>query len=57
VVDETTPFLANNPYGVAKLYAHLMARTYRQSYDMFACGGIPVNECGNHEWGSGNWLS
>jgi len=43
VIDETTPFLANNPYGVAKLYAHLMTRTYRQSYDMFACGGILFN--------------
>ena len=43
VIDESTPFLANNPYGVAKLYAHLMTRTYRQSYDMFACGGILFN--------------
>jgi GDPmannose 4,6-dehydratase len=43
VVDETTPFLANNPYGVAKLYAHLMARTYRESYGLFTCGGILFN--------------
>jgi GDPmannose 4,6-dehydratase len=43
VVNENTPFCANNPYGVAKLYAHLMTRTYRQSYDMFACGGILFN--------------
>jgi GDPmannose 4,6-dehydratase len=43
VVDETTPFLANNPYGVAKLYAHLMMRTYRESYGIFACGGILFN--------------
>lgn len=43
VVDESTPFLANNPYGAAKLYAHVMMRTYRQSYDMFACGGILFN--------------
>jgi len=43
VVDETTHFLANNPYGVAKLYAHLMMRTYRESYGMFACGGILFN--------------
>jgi GDPmannose 4,6-dehydratase len=35
--------LANNPYGVAKLYAHLMVDTYRQSYGMFACGGILFN--------------
>lgn len=43
VIDETTPVLANNPYGVAKLYAHLMVDTYRQSYGMFACGGILFN--------------
>ncbi len=43
VVDETTPYGANNPYGVAKLYAHLMTDTYRQSYDLFACGGILFN--------------
>jgi GDPmannose 4,6-dehydratase len=43
MVDETTPFLPNNPYGVAKLYAHLMTKTYRESYDMFACGGILFN--------------
>jgi GDPmannose 4,6-dehydratase len=43
VVDETTPFLANNPYGVAKLYAHLMTQVYHQSYGMFACGGILFN--------------
>jgi GDPmannose 4,6-dehydratase len=43
VIDETTPFLANNPYGVAKLYAHMMVDTYRQSYGMFACGGILFN--------------
>jgi GDPmannose 4,6-dehydratase len=43
VIDETAPFLANNPYGVAKLYAHLMVDTYRQSYGLFACGGILFN--------------
>jgi GDPmannose 4,6-dehydratase len=43
VIDETAPFCANNPYGVAKLYAHLMTRTYRESYGMFACGGILFN--------------
>jgi GDPmannose 4,6-dehydratase len=43
VVDETTPFLPNNPYGVAKLYAHLMTRTYAESYGMFACGGLLFN--------------
>ena len=43
IIDESAPLGANNPYGVAKLYAHLMVETYRQSYDMFACGGILFN--------------
>ena len=43
VVDESTSFKANNPYGVAKLYAHLMTLTYRESFDLFACGGILFN--------------
>jgi GDPmannose 4,6-dehydratase len=43
VCDESTPFLANNPYGIAKLYAHQMMANYRKSYDMFACGGILFN--------------
>jgi GDPmannose 4,6-dehydratase len=43
VVDEDTPFRANNPYGIAKLYSHLMTANYRDSYDMFACGGILFN--------------
>lgn len=42
-VDESTPFLANNPYGIAKLYAHLMTVNYRESYDMFACAGMLFN--------------
>ncbi len=42
-VDEATPFKANNPYGVAKLYSHLMTLTYRDSFDLFACGGILFN--------------
>lgn len=43
IMDEQTPFLANNPYGIAKLYAHLMMRNYRESYGMFACAGILFN--------------
>lgn len=43
VVDETTPAFANNPYGAAKLYAHVMTHVYRQSYGLFACGGILFN--------------
>jgi GDPmannose 4,6-dehydratase len=40
---EETLFDANNPYGIAKSYAHMMVRSYRESYDMFACGGILFN--------------
>lgn len=40
---EETPIDANNPYGIAKAYAHMMTRCYRESYDMFACGGILFN--------------
>ncbi len=43
VVNERTEFRANNPYGTAKLYAHLMTATYRESFDLFACGGILFN--------------
>ncbi|MCD4686648.1 MAG: GDP-mannose 4,6-dehydratase [Anaerolineae bacterium] len=43
VCDESTPFLANNPYGVAKLYAHQIMRTYRESYGLWACAGILFN--------------
>jgi len=41
--DESTPFDANNPYGIAKAYAHMMTRCYRESYGMFAVGGILFN--------------
>lgn len=40
---EETPIDANNPYGIAKAYAHMMTRSYRESYGMFACGGILFN--------------
>lgn len=43
IVDEHTPFLASTPYGIAKLYGHLMMRNYRESYEMFAAGGILFN--------------
>ncbi|MBI3485335.1 GDP-mannose 4,6-dehydratase [Candidatus Daviesbacteria bacterium] len=38
--DETTPFIPNNPYGVAKLFAHHNARIYREGTDKLwvACG-------------------
>ncbi len=41
--NESTPMDANNPYGIAKAYAHMMVRCYRQSYGMFTCGGFLFN--------------
>ncbi|SRR5258706_5922339 len=41
--NESTLFDANNPYGIAKSYAHMMTRCYRESYGMFACAGILFN--------------
>ncbi len=41
--DESTPIFANNPYGIAKAYAHMMVDCYRQSYGMFVCAGILFN--------------
>ena len=41
--NEQTPIFANNPYGIAKAYAHMMIGCYRKSYDMFICGGILFN--------------
>jgi GDPmannose 4,6-dehydratase len=40
---ETTPFHPRNPYGVSKVYGHLMAITYRENYGMYACSGILYN--------------
>ena len=40
---EETPYNPANPYAVAKLYAHNMARIYRESYDMFITCGILFN--------------
>ena len=41
--NENTPIFANNPYGIAKAYAHMMVNCYRESYGMFICGGILFN--------------
>jgi len=41
--NETTPFLPLNPYGVSKVYAHQMARVYRESYGLFVACGILFN--------------
>lgn len=43
VATESTPVDANNPYGIAKAYAHMMVRCYRESYGLFTCGGILFN--------------
>jgi GDPmannose 4,6-dehydratase len=40
---EGTPFRPHNPYGVAKLYGHLMVATYRERYGMHASSGILFN--------------
>lgn len=40
---ETTPFYPRSPYGVAKVYGHLITVNYRESYDLFACNGILFN--------------
>lgn len=41
--NEDTPIDANNPYGIAKAYSHMMARCYRESYGMFVAAGILFN--------------
>lgn len=41
--DEETPFNPANPYAAAKLYAHNIARIYRESYGMFVSCGILFN--------------
>ena len=41
--NEKTPFKPKSPYGVAKLYGFEIARTYRESYEMFIVNGILFN--------------
>lgn len=41
--NEQTCIMGNNPYGIAKAYAHMMVKSYRESYGMFACAGILFN--------------
>ncbi len=40
---ENTPFHPRSPYGVAKVYGHYITVNYRESYDIFAAGGILFN--------------
>lgn len=42
-INEETPLWANNPYGVAKAYAHRQVAVYRESYDLHASAGILFN--------------
>ena len=41
--NEQTPFDPVNPYAAAKVYAHQMARIYRESYGMFIANGVLFN--------------
>jgi GDPmannose 4,6-dehydratase len=41
--NEETPLSPLTPYGVAKAYAHLITRSYRNRYGLFACSGILYN--------------
>jgi len=40
---ENTRFHPRSPYACAKLFAHNCTVNYRESYNMFACGGILFN--------------
>ena len=40
---ERTPFRPRNPYGIAKLFAHGMVGSYRETHDIFACSSILFN--------------
>ncbi len=41
--NERTPFHPRSPYGVAKTFGHYITVNYRESYGLFACGGILFN--------------
>lgn len=41
--DERAAFHPRSPYGVAKVYAHHLTVNYRESYGLFAVGGILFN--------------
>ena len=44
--NEKTQFKPTSPYGAAKLYAHWITRSYRESYKIFASTGILFNHEG-----------
>ncbi len=39
---ELTPFYPRSPYGVSKVFAHYITVNYRESYDLFAVLGHPL---------------
>ncbi len=41
--NENTPFHPRTPYGIAKVYAYMAARYYRENYGMFVSNGIMYN--------------
>jgi len=41
--NENTPFNPVNPYAAAKVYAHQMARIYRESYGLYIANGVLFN--------------
>jgi GDPmannose 4,6-dehydratase len=41
--NEKSEFHPKSPYGAAKLFAHHIAKIYRESYKIFACNGILFN--------------
>src|SRR3989338_58392 len=41
--DEETNFHPRSPYGIAKVYAHMMTINFRESYGLFTCSGILFN--------------
>jgi len=43
IVDERVAFHPQSPYGCAKSYAFQITRSYRETYNIFACSGILFN--------------
>ena len=41
--NEETEFQPQSPYGAAKVFAHHVARQYREAYGLFICNGILFN--------------
>lgn len=41
--NEKTPFNPRSPYAIAKIYAFLITKNYREAYNLFTCNGILFN--------------